>query len=97
MVNVWSMTNKCFCVKKTFFAINALFSKIMSQSNDLFWLIQAQIYPSTYLEMEELQLMLLEKQLRTKSFFYFGAKRQFIHSSCIIKMSISFSSSSLLK
>ncbi len=40
----------------------------MSQSKDLFWLIQAHIYPSTYLEIEKLQLKLLEKQLTTKFF-----------------------------
>ncbi len=32
MVNVWSMTKKCFCFKNPFFAKNAIFSKIMSQS-----------------------------------------------------------------
>ncbi len=41
MVNVWFMTKKCFCCKNPFFAKNAIFSKIMSQSKDLFWLIQA--------------------------------------------------------
>ncbi len=41
MVNVWSMTKKSFCFKKPFFAENAIFSKIMSQSKDFFWLIQA--------------------------------------------------------
>ncbi len=41
MVNVWSMTKKSFCFKNTFFAKNAIFSKIMSQSKDFFWLVQA--------------------------------------------------------
>ncbi len=36
MENVWSMTMETFC-----FAKNAIFSKVMSQSKDLFWLIQA--------------------------------------------------------
>ncbi len=49
----------------------------MSQSKDLFWLIQAPyIYSSTYLQMEELQLRLLEKQLTTK-FFILGQKGHF--------------------
>ncbi len=60
MVNVWSMTKKSFCFKNTFFAKHAIFSKIM--------LIQAPYIPSTHLEMEELQLRLLEKQLPTKFF-----------------------------
>ncbi len=70
MVNVWSMTKKN-CFKNPFFAKNAIFSKIMSQSQDCFWLIQA-----PYLEMEELQLRLLEKQLTTK-FFILGQKGHF--------------------
>ncbi len=41
MVNVWSMTKKSFCFKNPFLAKNALFSKIMSQSKDFFWFIQA--------------------------------------------------------
>ncbi len=41
MVNVWSMTKKCCCFKNPLFAKNAIFSKIKSQSKDLFWLIQA--------------------------------------------------------
>ncbi len=41
MGNVWSMTKKGFCFKTPFFAKNAIFSKIMSQSKDFFWLIQA--------------------------------------------------------
>ncbi len=61
---------------KKVFANNAIFSKIMSQSKEYFWLIKPQIYPSTYLEMEELQLRLLEKQLTIK-LFCFGAKRPF--------------------
>ncbi len=41
MVNVWSMTKKNYCFKTPFFAKNAIFSKIMSQSKECFWLIQA--------------------------------------------------------
>ncbi len=41
MVNVWYMTKKSFCFKNPFFAKNAIFSKIISQSKDCFWLIQA--------------------------------------------------------
>ncbi len=41
MVNVWSMTKKSVCVKNPFLAKYALFSKIMSQSKDFIWLIQA--------------------------------------------------------
>ncbi len=66
-----------YVFKKTVFANNAIFSKIMSQSKDFFWLIQPQIYPSTYLEMEELQLMLLEKQLTTKFLLFWGKKAIF--------------------
>ncbi len=51
-----------FVLTTHFFAKNALFSKIMPQ-----------IYPSTYLEMEELQLRLLEKQF-TAIFFLFWDK-----------------------
>ncbi len=56
---------------KEVFAKNAIFSNIMSQSKELFWLI----YPSTYLAMEELQVKLLENSSRQS--FYFGAKRSF--------------------
>ncbi len=52
-------------VSQKVFANNALFSKIMPHT-----------YPSTYLEMEELQLKLLEKQLTTK-FFILGRKGHF--------------------
>ncbi len=76
MVNVWSMTKKGFCFKNPFFAKNAIFSKIMLQSKDFFWYSKPHIYPSTCLEMEELQLRFLKKQLMTM-FFYFGAKRPF--------------------
>ncbi len=41
MVNVWSMTKKSFCFKTPFFVKNDTFSKIMSQSKDIFWSIQA--------------------------------------------------------
>ncbi len=35
------------------------------------------IYPSIYLEIEELQLRLLEKQLMTKFFLFWGKKAIF--------------------
>ncbi len=34
------MTKKSFVLKTHFFAKNAIFSKIISQSKDFFWLIQ---------------------------------------------------------
>ncbi len=48
--SLWKMLNgEClvhdkekFCFKNPFFAINAIFSKIISQSKDFIWLIQAQ-------------------------------------------------------
>ncbi len=49
----------------------------MPQSKVFFWLIQAHIYPSTYLEMEELQLRLLDKQLTTKIFLFSDKKAIF--------------------
>ncbi len=66
---------KILNIKKVF-ANNAIFSKIMSQSKDFLGLSKPQIYPSTYLEVEELQLRLLEKQLTTK-FFILGQKGHF--------------------
>ncbi len=39
MVNVYDKEK--FCFKNPFFAKNAIVSKIMSQSKDIFWLIQA--------------------------------------------------------
>ncbi len=70
MVNVWSMTKKSFCVKNIFFAKNALFCKIIYQSKDFFWLIQAPNISKhiSRKKMEKLQLRLLEKQLKTKFF-----------------------------
>ncbi len=41
IVKVWSMTKKSFCFKNPFFAKNAIFYKIMSQSKDFFLFIQA--------------------------------------------------------
>ncbi len=41
MVNVWSMTKKKLCFKNPFYAKNAIFSKLMPQSKDVFGLIQA--------------------------------------------------------
>ncbi len=67
---------KILYLKKTVFTNNTMFSKIMSQSKDFFWLIQAPIYPSTYLQMEELQLR-LQKKLMTNLFLFWGKKAIF--------------------
>ncbi len=60
------MTKNLYLKKE--FANNAICSKIMSQSKDFLGKSNPQVYPNTYLEMEELQLRLLEKQLMTKFF-----------------------------
>ncbi len=78
MVNVWSITKKGFCVKNPLFAKNALFSKIMSQSKDLFWLIQAPNISKHKSRNEGATIKASRKQEKGKSsFFYIGAKRQF--------------------
>ncbi len=71
------MIKKGFCFKNPFFAQNAIFSKIMSKSKDCFGYAKAHTYPSIYLEMGELQLRLLEKQLKTKFFLFWGKKAIF--------------------
>ncbi len=63
MANIRSMTMKMFCVKNPFFAKNTLFSK-KNVSN-------------IYLEIKELQLRLLEKQLMTTFCLFWGKKAFF--------------------
>ncbi len=75
MVNVWSMTKKSFCFKNPFFAKNAIFSKIMPQSKDLFWLIQAP-YISKHISRNG-GATILEKQLTTTFFLILGQKAIF--------------------
>ncbi len=58
-----------FCIKTHFFA-----KKCYIFYNNV---PIKRIYPSIYLEMEELQLRLLEKQLMTKFFLFWGKKAIF--------------------
>ncbi len=76
MVNVWSMTKKSFCFKNPFFTKNAIFSKIMSQSKDLFWLIQA---PKISQHISRNGGATINASWKTAhdKVFYFGAKRPF--------------------
>ncbi len=75
MVNVLSMTRKNYCFKNPFFAKNAIFSKIMSQSKELFWLIQAP-YISKHLSTNGgAPIKASRKTTQDKVFFYFGGKK----------------------
>ncbi len=73
MVNGWSMTKKCFYFKNPFFAKNAIFSNIMPQSKDFFWLIQAP-YISKHISRNGGATIKASRKTAHDS-FYFGAKR----------------------
>ncbi len=77
MVNVWSMTKKSFCLQKQFFAKNAIFSKIMSQSKDLFWLIQAPNISKHISRNGGATIKASRKTAHDKSFFILGQKGHF--------------------
>ncbi len=77
MVNVWSMTKKN-CFKNLFFAKNAIFSKIMSQSKDFFWLIQAP-YISKHISRNGGATTKASRKTAHDNFFYiFGRKGHFL-------------------
>ncbi len=82
MVNVWSMTKKCFCFKNPCFAKNAIFSKIMSQSKDFFWLIQAP-YISKHISRNRGATIKLSRKTAHDKDFYFGAKAIFFQKKVI--------------
>ncbi len=75
MVNVWFMTKKNYCFKTPFFAKNAIFSKIMSQSKDLFWLIQAPYISKHISRNGGTTIKAYRKTVHDKVFFILGAKR----------------------
>ncbi len=74
MVDVWSMTKKSFCFKNPFFAKNAIFSKIMSQSKDLFQVIQAPYISKHISRNGGATIKASRKTAHDKVFFYFRAK-----------------------
>ncbi len=77
MVNVWSMTKKCFCFKTPFFPKNSIFSKIMSQSKDWFWLIQA-LYISKHISRNGgATIKASRKTVHDKVFLILGQKGHF--------------------
>ncbi len=77
MVNVWSMTKKRFCFKNTFFAKNPIFSKIMSQSKDFFWLIQAPYISKHISRNGGATIKASRKTAHDKVFFILGQKGHF--------------------
>ncbi len=66
-----------FCFKNPFFAKNAIFYKIMSQSKDVFWLIQAPYMSKHISRNGGATINASRKTAHDKVFFYFGAKRPF--------------------
>ncbi len=75
MVNVWSMTKKNYCFKNPLFAKNAIFSKIMFQSKDFLWLIQA---PSKHISRNGgATIKPSRKTPHEKVFFILGQKGHF--------------------
>ncbi len=74
MVNNWSMTKKRFCFKNPFLANNAIFSKIMSQSNDFFWLIQAP-YISKHISRNGGATIKVFRKTAHEYFFYILGKK----------------------
>ncbi len=80
MVTVWFMTKKkrkVFCFKNPFFAKNAIFSKIMSQSKDFYWLIQVQSISQPISRNGGARIKASRKKAHDKVFLNFGAKRPF--------------------
>ncbi len=77
MVNVWSMTKKSFCFKNPFFAKNAIFSKIMPQSKDIFWLIQAPYISKHISRNGGATIKASQKTAHNKVFFILGQKGHF--------------------
>ncbi len=71
------MTKKSFCFKNPFFAKNAIFSKIMSQSKDNFWIIQAP-YISKHISRNGGATIKASRKTAPDKVFYFGAKRPFL-------------------
>ncbi len=76
MVNVWSMTKKCFCFKNPFFAKNAIFSKIMFQSKGFLGLIQAP-YISKHISRKGGATIKASQKTAHDKKNYFGPKRPF--------------------
>ncbi len=70
------MTKNRVCVKNLFFAKNALFSIIMSQSKDFFWLIQAPNISKHISRNRGATIKAFQKAAHNKV-FHFGAKRPF--------------------
>ncbi len=66
-----------FLFKKTVFANNAIFSKIMSQSKEFFGLIQAPNISKHISRNGGATIRLLEKQLTIKFFLFWGKKAIF--------------------
>ncbi len=73
MVDVWSMTKKS-CFKNPFFAKNAIFSKIMSQSKDLFQVIQAPYISKHISRNGGATIKASRKTAHDKVFFILGQK-----------------------
>ncbi len=78
MLNVWSMTKKSFCFKNPFFAKNAIFSKIMSQSKDFWGLIQTPYISKHISRNGRATIKTSRKTLHDKVFFILGQKGQFL-------------------
>ncbi len=76
MVNVLSTTKKN-SLKKQFFAKNAIFSKIMSQSKDFVWLIQAQYISKHISRNGGTTIKASRKTAHDKVFFILGQKGHF--------------------
>ncbi len=70
------MTNILY-LKKRVFANNAIFSKIMSQSKDLFWLIQAPNISKHISRNGEATIKASRKQIMTNIFLFWSKKAIF--------------------
>ncbi len=69
------MTKKSFCFKKPFLAKNAIFSKLMSQSKDFFWLIQAPYISKHISRNGGVTIKVSRKTAHDKVFFILGQKK----------------------
>ncbi len=76
MFGLWQ--RKVFVLKPQFLQKNALFSKIMSQSKDFFWLIQTPNI-SKHISRNGGATIKASRKTAHDNVFYFGAKRQFLH------------------
>ncbi len=77
MVNVWSMIKKNYCFKNPCFAKNAIFSKIMSQSKEMFWLIQAPYISKHISRNGGATIKASRKTAHNKDFLFWGKKAIF--------------------